>query len=63
MMEYNKYGTYNCEKHNYMAITTRQPHFTMVKWCSDNVVTLYRAKVLQLNQCQHRQPIGQRTVP
>lgn len=48
MMNYNKYGAYNY----YMAITTHQPHFTMVKWYSDNVVTLYHAKAPRLGQCQ-----------
>lgn len=50
MMEYNKYGTYNY----YMAITARQPHFTVLKWCSDNVGILYRAKAPRLGQHQYR---------
>lgn len=44
MMDYNKYGTYNYEKYNYMAITPLQPHFNVVEWYDGNVVTLYHAK-------------------
>lgn len=62
MMEHNKYSAYHCNNHNYMAITTHQPHFTMVKWYSGNVVTLYRAKAPRLGKCQHRASVtSQRT--
>ena len=64
MMEYNKYGAYHCNNHNYMAITTHQPHFIMVKWYSGNVVTLYRAKAPRLDKGQHRaSATSQHTTP